>query len=91
MKMSLETATLYAHRADVLLGRLTVRRDTLRGDMPRGAPGSLGYRTVADVVKHLEKREKQIAELRAEIEELESTESDSAKLMTIADRMGLTL
>lgn len=91
MKMSLEAATMYAHRADVLLGRLTVRRDSLRGEMPRGIPGSLGYHTVADVVKHLEKREKQIAELRAEIEELESTDSDSAKLMEVADRMGLTL
>lgn len=91
MKMSLETATMYAHRADVLLGRLTVRRDTLLGEMPRGTPGSLGYHTVADVVKHLEKREKQIAALRVEIAELESTDSDSAKLMQVVDRMGLTL
>lgn len=91
MKMSLETATMYAHRADVMLGRLTVRRDTLLGEMPRGAPGSLGYRTVTDVVKHLEKREKQIEALRAEIAELESTDADSAKLMQVVDRMGLTL
>lgn len=91
MKMSLETATMYAHRADVLHGRLLVRRDTLRGEMPRGIPGSLGYSTVADVVKHLEKREEQIAALRAEIAELESTDQDSAKLMEVVDRMGLTL
>lgn len=89
MKIALDTAIKYADAADRMYDQLYRRRCELKREPICGSPGSIGYRTVAEVIPHLRKREDQINTLVAEIADLESTDADSDKVLEIADRLGL--
>jgi hypothetical protein len=89
MKLTLEEATEYANKADQILMDLHQRIDQLRGKLVRGPVGSLGFRTVSDVVIHMKMRELQIATARETISELESTHTDSAMVLESARRLGI--
>lgn len=91
MKLTLEMAVKYADAADALISTLHRRLDELKGELPRGPSGSVGYRTVAGVAKHLKKRELQIDDARAQIAELESTDTASDMVLEIAGRIGLSV